>query len=389
MAKKISIARIVTIPEAFVHITSFLKYLNNNTEVDLTLVSSDGKYRKVLIEAVGKDITPISISRDIELWNDLKSLFALTVFFIKKRFTIVHSSTPKAGIITALAGMWFPQMIRIHTFTGQRWANLSGFKRELLKLIDRLIIKLNTQCYADSQSQIEYLIAEGVAKSGEVLCINRGSYGGIDINRFDNAKYPEARKNLLNEININDDSKIIILFVGRITRDKGIEELISAFQEAYQENQQLELVLVGPYESHIDAISEHTLKQISEDKNIRHLGFKTKPELYFSGADIFCLPSYREGFGTVVLEAAACNLLTIGTRIPGLVDSVVDNETGILVDKKDIKQLKEAILKIANDQTLRLKLSSNARIRARKEFDANYLVQLQWQEYQRLLKMRS
>jgi glycosyltransferase involved in cell wall biosynthesis len=90
-----------------------------------------------------------------------------------------------------------------------------------------------------------------------------------------------------------------------------------------------------------------------------------------------------------VLEAAACNLLTIGTRIPGLVDSVVDNETGILVDKKDIKQLKEAILKIANDQTLRLKLSSNARIRARKEFDANYLVQLQWQEYQRLLKMRS
>lgn len=385
---KIKIARIVTIPEAFVHIRAFLKYLKNKPNVELKLVSSDGKYRTVLNETVGIDISPLYISRDISLLNDVKSLCKIFIFFVKNNFTIVHSSTPKAGLITALAGALFPNMIRIHTFTGQRWVTLSGFKRSLLKILDRLIIKLNTQCYADSPSQIEYLISEGVAKSGEVKCINLGSYGGIDINRFDNTKYPDARLNLIDELQI-DNQAILILYVGRLTRDKGIEELVDAFQEACLELKNLELILVGPYEAHLDAISETSLKKIKNDKKIHQLGFKTNPEFYFSAADIFCLPSYREGFGTVVLEAAACSLLTIGTKIPGLVDSIVDKETGILVEKKSVSELRDAIIKLALDKDLRKELSLNARERARKEFDSDYMAKLQWEEYERLLKKRS
>jgi glycosyltransferase involved in cell wall biosynthesis len=386
--KKIKIARIVTVPIAFVHIRAFILYLKQHPDVDLQLISSDGIYRDTLKKELDVDVNILTIPREISLKEDLKSLKNLLSLFKKSQFSIIHSSTPKAGLLTAIAGFFFPGTVRVHTFTGQRWATLTGFLRTLLKLLDRLIIKLNTQCYADSPSQIEYLISEGVAKRGEIKCINLGSYGGIDINRFDNTKYPEARSNLLKEINAIEED-VIVLYVGRMTRDKGIEELIEGFQIANLECSHLRLVLVGPYEAEVDFVKDETIKKIANDKNIYQLGFRANPEHYFSGADLFCLPSYREGFGTVVLEAAACNLLTIGTRIPGLVDSVVDNTTGILFEKKNVMELKDTIVKLAKDKNLRNYLSNNARERARKEFDSNMMAKLQWEEYMRLLKKDS
>lgn len=385
--KKIKIARIVTVPIAFVHIKAFLRFLKSQN-AEVVLVSSKSKYEEIIQNELDMQIAPIEISREISLINDIKSLWALIIFFRKNKFDIIHSSTPKAGLLTAVAGFFFPETVRVHTFTGQRWATLTGFLRTLLKWLDRLIIKLNTQCYADSPSQIEYLISEGVAKKGEVKCINLGSYGGIDINRFDNTKYTDARANLLKEIGATEED-VIVLYVGRMTRDKGVEELIDSFQQANLEYPHLRLVLVGPYEAEVDIINHESIKKISLDKNIHQLGFKSNPEYYFSGADMFCLPSYREGFGTVVLEAAACNLLTIGTRIPGLVDSVVDNVTGLLVEKKNVTQLKDAIVRLAKDKNLRTQFSHNARERARKEFDSNLMARLQWEEYERLLKKRS
>lgn len=241
---KIKIVRIVTVPIAFVHIRAFLQYLKKREDVEVTLASSDGLYRDTIKKELNMDIDILNIEREIKIKEDLKSLINLIFFFFKNKFTIIHSSTPKAGLLVALAGLFSPGAIRIHTFTGQRWATLNGKLRTILKCLDRLIIKLNTQCYADSQSQIDYLVSEGVAKPGEVKCINLGSYGGIDINRFDNQKYPEARSQVLKEINASEND-ILVLYVGRMTRDKGIEELIDAFQLANKTVAQLKLVLVG------------------------------------------------------------------------------------------------------------------------------------------------
>lgn len=386
--QKIKICRIVTVPIAFVHIRAFIRFLQQQPNVDLKLISSDGLYKDVLKKDIDVDIEIHPISREISLKNDFRSLIDLFFVFRKNKFSIIHSSTPKAGLLVAIAGFFYPSSVRIHTFTGQRWATLNGPMRSLLKFLDRLIIKLNTQCYADSPSQIDFMIAEGVAKTGEVKCINLGSYGGIDISRFDNDKHQDAREIVLKEIN-GSNKDILILYVGRMTRDKGVEELIAAFEKAQLVVPNMRLVLVGPYEAEVDAVEASTLEKVKAHPRIDHLGFKTNPELYFSAADVFCLPSYREGFGTVVLEAAACGLMSIGTRIPGLVDSIAENETGLLVEKKNIEDLKEKLIYIAKNPELRKKLSAQARLRARAEFDSDYMARLQWEEYQRLLKMRS
>lgn len=382
--KKIRIARIVTIPEAFVHILQVIKILNSqNVEIDL--ISSDGKYKEVLREKLGMTLKPLKIERDIRVVSDVISLIKLMIVFASNRYQIVHSSTPKAGLLTAIAGIVTFRPIRLHTFTGQRWATLTGFKRKLLMWLDRLIIVLNTKCYADSPSQIQYLIEAGVAKEGEVECLNLGSYGGIDIERFNAERFPDAREKLIQEAEIANDA-VILLFIGRVTRDKGIAELVTSFLQARNQNQKLELVLVGPFEEKLDILPNETLSLIKNSKYIHHLGFKTNPEFYFAGADIFCLPSYREGFGTVVLEAAASGLCTIGTKIPGLVDSIVDGETGLLVELKNTDELSKAMIELASNQKLREKLSMNALKRARKEFDSSFLARLQWEEYQKLLK---
>lgn len=382
--KKIKIARIVTIAEAFVHILPFIKLLKEKN-ISLDLIASRTKYTETLKSETGIDLSELTIQREIAPFQDLVSLIKLALKFLIAGYDVVHSSTPKAGLLTAIAGFITFRKVRIHTFTGQRWATLSGFKRKLLMKLDRLIIILSTQCYADSPSQIDFLIASGVAKEGEVKCINLGSYGGIDINRFNREKFQSAHLELTEKLTISSDS-IIILFVGRVTREKGIVELVEAFKLAKRNEQKLQLVIVGPFESRLDVLPEEILFEIKENPSIHHLGFQTNPEFYFAGADIFCLPSYREGFGTVVLEAASSGLCAIGTKIPGLVDSIVDGVTGVLVQKHDVSELSAAILTLSKDKELRSKLSLQAMLRARTEFNSNLLAELQWLEYERLLK---
>lgn len=385
--KKIKIARVVTVPIAFVHIRAFLNFLKTQN-VDVSLISSEGIYQDVIKTELGMDIVQIEINREIHLVKDLKSLWNLIKYFRKKKFDIIHSSTPKAGLLVAIAGVFVPKSICIHTFTGQRWATLRGSFRLLIKFFDKLIIALNRQCYADSPSQIEFLKQEHVVKGNKVKCLHKGSYGGIDCKRFDNEKFPLARKEILNELNI-DDSSVLILFVGRVTRDKGIEELVKAFVKAKESNEHIQLIIVGPFEPGLDSIDPSLLDVIKSHPSIHQLGFRPNPEKYFSGADFFCLPSYREGFGTVVLEAAACAIPTIGSRIPGLVDAIVDGETGLLVGLKDIEQLKNAILLLASDSTKRQGLGANAKRRAREDFDSDFMAKVQWEEYLRLLKIDS
>ncbi|MFA6238887.1 MAG: glycosyltransferase family 4 protein [Bacteriovorax sp.] len=385
--KKIKIARVVTVPIAFVHIKAFLKFLKTK-EVEVVLVSSEGSYRDVIKNETGLDIVPIEISREINLLKDLKSLWNLIKFFRQNKFDIIHSSTPKAGLLVAIAGIFSPDTIRIHTFTGQRWATVRGGFRRLLKFLDKLVIFLNKQCYADSPSQIEFLKMEGVAKGNQVQCLHKGSYGGIDCERFNNEKYPSAREQILSELKISTDS-ILVLFIGRVTRDKGVEELVKAHILARELNKDIHLIIVGPFEAELDSISSEILGIIQTDSSIHFLGFRPDPEKFFSGCNMFCLPSYREGFGTVVLEAAACGLPSIGTRIPGLVDSIAEGLTGLLVELKNIEELKKAILTLAADKGKRELLGKNAKVRARADFDSVYLANLQWQEYLRLLKKHS
>ncbi len=373
------IARVTTIPQAFVHINPLINELSDNG-TKLTLISSeDSDYWKNYSSLKNVSIEVINISREIDLINDIKSLLKLIIFFRKQKFDIIHSSTPKAGLLCSLAGLFCSSKV-VHTFTGQKWATLSGFKRYLLKQLDKLVIYLNDRVYADSPSQIQYLENEGVSPKGKIFCLNKGSYGGIDLKQID----PDLENKSLiirNEYSIESD-EFTFLFLGRINPDKGILDLLEAFKNV--QNEKCKLLIVGPLEDNPDFNSTFN-SYVENDKRIHYVGFVNNPWPYYKASDVLCLPSYREGFGTVVLEAAACGIPTIGTRIPGLVDAIDENNTGLLFNKKDIKGL-ENLLRYSLENKSRIqKLGEHAQLRCKSEFSSEIINRLQIKDYQNMI----
>lgn len=376
-------ARISSIPNFFVHILNNIVDLREEN-FDFDLICSEEDYGDYIRKQYGFNVIYTDIQRDISPLKDLFSIFSMARLFKKGQYQIVHSATPKAGLITCLAGLLAGTPIRIHTFTGQRWANLKGSKRELLKAIDRLIIMLNTQCYADSPGQIEYLINEGVAKPGRILCLGEGSFGGVDLTKFDPSLFTHSKTEIAQEYNIPLES-LWMIYVGRITSDKGINELIKAFEEL-KTDKKVELILIGHFEDALDPIHERSRVSIENNKHIHYLGFQNAPARFISACDFLCLPSYREGFGTVVIEAAALGVPTIGTDIPGLRDSIVNNETGLLVAPSDVTDLLNAISLIIENPDLRAKFSKHALSRTREKFCSKRLSQLLKMEYLGLIQ---
>lgn len=363
--------RVVTITDAFIHIKGQLEQYKQEGK-EIILVSANGNLDDE-IKGIGFRHENLVIKRDISPIFDLVSVIQLIILIRRHKPNILHSSTPKAGIVCALAGFLALVPVRIHTFTGQRWATLKGPKRLLLKMIDRLIVTMNTRVYSDSESQNQYLIEQKIVKPEKIFCIHKGSLGGIDIARFSNSKYKK------------DKNEVVYLFLGRINKDKGIEELISAFNLLVKEANDVALMLVGPNEMMNGDLSNDTREILEKNKKIKIIGSTNTPEKYIGIADVLCLPSYREGFGTVVIEAASMGVPAIGTKIPGLVDSIVPNKTGLLVEKQSVDSLFSGMLKMYQDSNLRTEMGNSAYRRAKEDFSYQIIAEKQWSEYISLL----
>jgi len=376
------VARIVSVPHFFVHsIDNFIDLKRNGFEVDL--ICSNDEYGEYLKKEFNFNVIYCNIEREISPLKDLKSLIQLFFIIKKGNYDIIHSATPKAGLISAIASFLAGAPIRLHTFTGQRWATLTGMKKSFLKLLDKIIIKLNTQCYADSPSQIDFLIEEKVAKKNQILCLGKGSFGGVNFEKFDRSLYPTSRQELAEKFNIKIDHSWI-LFVGRLTKDKGINELVRVFNNV-NKSSPCSLILVGSFEQQLDPVDSDVKTLIENHQDIHFLGFQRNPAEIMSACDLMCLPSYREGFGTVVIEAAACELPTIGTDISGLKDAIINNETGLLIPSRDVEALKNAITLLCNDTKCRQKLGIKAKERAIKEFNTKAISTLLIESYCKLL----
>lgn len=381
--KKIKIARIATVPEAFVSLTkSFEDYVELGYEVDL--ICSEGEFSKVLSEKYKLNVIHCEIPRNISLLKDVISVFKLARLLLKNNYDIVHSNTPKAGLLSALAGIITFQKNRLHTFTGQRWVTISNPLRFFLKCLDKIVITLNTRCYADSPTQIQFLINEKVAQQGQIICLGDGSLGGIDPLKFNLIDKKQNAINLRNNLKIAADS-VCCLYVGRVVKDKGIAELIEAFK-TIETKKNIHLIIVGPEKNEIDTVDALTKIEIEENSRIHSLGFQDDVAFFMKGCDFICLPSYREGFGSVVIEAAACGSTAIGTDIPGLQDAIIHNETGLLVAKQNATELKDAIVKLSTDVELRKKLEWSAYKRAISHFNHKRISDLQTDDYDRLMK---
>jgi glycosyltransferase involved in cell wall biosynthesis len=371
----IRIARIATVSMFFnAHQKSQLEYLDKKG-IRISIITSDPEN----LDVSGKYIRKyhVGIKRKPSLICDFIALIKLTVNLCSQRYDIVHSNTPKAGFLAVISARLCRYSVILHTFTGQPWATMKGLRRRLFKVLDTIIGHLATHCYADSKSQADFLINNKVVKPGKISVIGKGSVAGVDLEKYDcNSLSRSDKDELLKNIGIPEGSAIL-LFIGRITEEKGIYELIDSFTMLRRDGVKVELILVGPMEI---ADNERLQAKLSAD-GIHYIGHTESPNRYYAVSDILCLPSYREGFGSVIIEAAAMGVPAIGTNITGLVDAIVDGETGILVPTRDSYRLYEAIKRLINDDKLRIAMGENAHNRAKQYFDMNVMNDLMYMEY--------
>jgi glycosyltransferase involved in cell wall biosynthesis len=310
----------------------------------------------------------VSISRRISLFADALALFKLWHLFRFSRFDCVHSIMPKAGLLSMLAGAAAGVPVRFHTFTGQVWVTRKGMPRRFLMLTDWVIARLATTVLTDSLSQRQFLIANKIVKAEKVEVLGLGSIVGVDSVRF--SPNSAAREQGRAELGIST-SDMVFVFVGRLNRDKGISDLLQAFEQIAGHYPKMHLLLVGPDEDGYDAYIASLNGALGQ--KIHRIGFTSRPELYMATSDVICLPSYREGFGSVLIEAAACSLPALASRIYGISDAVVDGETGILHEPGNIQEIVLAMLKMAQNKELRITMGAAARQRAVEKFSEAHL----------------
>ena len=347
---------VATIP-AVVH--SFMKgHIRASAEKWSVTIIAHPKDAVLLCDLDARFI-PLAIQRKVSPWRDLLVLIQLMILFRRERFDLVHSIMPKTGLLTMLAGRLTGVPNRMHTFTGQVWATKRGWKRASLKIFDKLIVTFATRILVDSPSQRDFLIAEGVLPQGKGVVIGHGSICGVDEHRF----RPDAQVSaaVRAELSISLE-QTVILFLGRLNRDKGILDLATAFADIASHRADVVLVLVGA-EENVSFASVQDICGVHRER-LRRVSFTPSPERYMAVADIFCLPSYREGFGQVIIEAAASGVPTVASRIYGITDAVEDGKTGLLFPAGDVAALTKNLLMLIEDQALRHKMGEAARVRA-------------------------
>ena len=384
----IRIARISTVPFFVVTQLKHQIAMLGRSGAELTVVASDGTGIDILRALPGVKCEIIDIPRAISPLRDVLALVKLFLFFRKNRTQIAHSTTPKAGLLTAVAAFLAGVPIRLHTFTGQPWVGMGGITGRIARLSDVLVGRLSTRCYADSPSQRQFLIDHQILDPDHIAVIGSGSLAGVDVSRFDSTRFSQKERVALRQSLGIPESAPLLLFVGRITEEKGVRELLQAFNVLKTDIPHLHLVLVGPMDDQSGVDGRIARDGIVSSRDVHCVGYTDIPESYMAIADVLCLPSYREGFGTVVIEAAAMGLPTVGSNIYGLTDAVVQGETGVLVPPKNVPDLTLALLQLLQDSDLRFRMGSAAKTRARELFDAKSVNQLVVDEYQSLLKTK-
>ena len=367
MLKKIAI-----VSSNFLSIKSFLsKSIENLSENNIIYIYTNIKKSDQLFENKRKNIKLIHlpIKRNINLIKDIECFFKLIYFIYKFGPDLIITLTPKGGLLGILTSFLLRVKIRIHYYTGQIWVTRKGLIKQLLKYIDKVIFKMSTDCLTDSNLQKKFLEDERVIKRDFLKVLANGSICGVDTSRF--RPNLEIRDIMRKKLGVSADT-ILLLFLGRLNKDKGILDLAISVNDIIEKDKKnISLLIVGPDEENIKSKIQILCKN-SIDK-IHFVEFTNQPEKYMSAADIFCLPSYREGFGMAALEAGACALPVITSRIYGLIDAVKEDYTGLFHEVKNKEQIKKCIIRLVDDKELREKLGKQGRERVLKDFEQKYV----------------
>ena len=382
--------RITTVPISFkVLLKGQLRFMASNG-FDVKGVSSEGDELKEVIENEGIVMEAINMSRKITPFQDLKSLWEMWNFLRKEKPQIVHTHTPKAGIIGMLAARLAGVPHRLHTVAGLPLMEATGIKRKILNFVEKLTYSSATRVYPNSKGLYDFILQNNFTQSNKLKIIANGSSNGINTTFFSPAQVSEIERVTLREkLNIQPDD-FVFVFVGRIVSDKGINELIKAFSELQTaKNNELtgiKLLLVGDLESDLDPLNPETLAEINQNKDIISVGFQQDVRPFFAISDALAFPSYREGFPNVVMQAGAMGLPSIVSDINGCNEIIVEGKNGLIIPPKNVEKLKEKMLTLAKDKNLYTKLKGNSRRMIENRYEQSVVWNALLEEYEGLLQ---
>lgn len=349
-------------------------------------ISSQGKELNEVHDDEGIKVIPIHMSRKITPLQDINSLWKMYKFIKQEQPQIVHTHTPKAGIIGMLAAKLAGVPIRLHTIAGLPLMEAVGNKRKVLDFVEKLTYSSATKVYPNSKGLYDFILQNNYTSIDKLKVIGKGSSNGIDTKFFSSQYFSQENQAQLNmKLNIQQDD-FVFVFVGRLVGDKGINELIEAFSQLTIPNSKL--LLVGHLESDLDPLLSETVKEIETNPNIISVGFQKDVRPYFTISDCLVFPSYREGFPNVVMQAGAMGLPSIVSNINGCNEIIIEGENGTIIPVKDSEAIKSAMLKMIEDKEFYFKLKENSRSMIQSRYEQAVVWQALLEEYTQLLKER-
>ena len=331
---------------------------------DVTLVGHFDRLPMLEEKGIVVKIHKIPFNRGVSLYGDMLTFFMLFLFMLTNRFDSIHSFTPKIGLFTAILGYVLRFKKRIHIFTGQVWAHNKGIRACVLKLADRVTGALTTDCLVDSHSQLTFLHDQGIFHKGKGKVLGAGSISGVDTHKF---KFNQDKRRVIRQQLAIPDDALCLVFIARLSEVKGIYDLIEALERIA--NPAIYLIVVGPDE-------ENVVGRVVDEfpgllNNIKFVGYSFTPEHFLSAGDVLTLPSHREGFGSVIIEAASVGIPAMGSDIYGINDAIASDKSGLLHPVRDIDAIAACINRLNADPVLRQSLGDFAYQRAIKDFNAD------------------
>jgi len=383
MNKKL--VRITTVPISLEKLLSGqLRFMKSYYEV--IAVSSDKKALQKIRESQQVSVFHVEMTRKITPIQDFIAILKLFFFLKKEKPFIVHTHTPKAGLVGMIASKLANVPNRFHTVAGLPLLEATGTKRKVLDFVETIIYKCATKVYPNSYGLSAIIKENKYCDSGKLKILANGSSNGIDTSYFNPKLFSEEQKTILkNDLKIEKED-FVFIFVGRLVVDKGINELVLAFNKLQQENNKSKLLLVGPFEDDLDPLDKSTLEEIKRNGSIISVDYQEDVRPYFGISNALVFPSYREGFPNVVMQAGAMGLPCIVSDINGCNEIIEENKNGIIIPVKNENAIFEAMKKISKDNYLWTHLQNNSRENIVSKYEQKVVWEAILNEYRELEK---
>lgn len=379
--RKIKIIRTSTVAESLnIFCKGLLKELQKEDGYQVVAISSPGLALNEIRMREGVKTYAVPMERHISPMKDLKSLFGLIKVFRKEKPTMVHSMTPKAGLLSMMAAWICRVPVRLHTFTGLVFPTATGIKQKILIFTDRLTCACATHIVPEGEGVKADLINNKITKK-PLKVLGHGNVRGIDLDAY-NPENADIQKQA-DKLRVKE--KVTFIFIGRLVGDKGINELVEAFAKLNEKYPETRLLLVGPEEQNLDPLKSKTLEAIQNNESIEAVGRQSDVRPWLAASDVFIFPSYREGFPNVVIEAGAMGLPSIVTDINGSREIIIEGENGTIVPSHNVEALYNAMERMLENSDERKKMASKARTLIASRYEQSYVRECLIKYYKEIL----